>query len=69
MAVDRFVAPAKPALPPSMAVVTRESGVEVASHDLRRVVAQGCAVYEPKDGILVVFNDVGVIWPKSVFVQ
>jgi len=33
--VDRFVAPAKPALPPSMAVVARESGFEAIFSILR----------------------------------
>jgi len=30
-------------------------------------VAQGCAVYEPKDGIVVLFNDGAEKWTKDRF--
>jgi len=37
---------------------------------LRRVVAHGCAVYEPKDGIVVLFNEnERKNGPKSAFPQ
>jgi len=41
--------------------------ITIVAHDLRRVVAQGCAVDEPKDGILVVFKDVGEDLAKARF--
>ncbi len=53
---DRFVAPAKPALAPSMAVVARGSEFEVNFSMVRR--------------ILVVFNEnQGEIGPKSAYPQ